>query len=84
MTARRPLTDRQYTIIERLSRPAPPTQAELADELGISPQTLKNHLYVAYRTLGVATLGGAVRALGLRSPVRLSKRHGTEEVAAGR
>ena len=67
---RHQITDRQFMIIERLSRPAAPTQTALADELGISVQTLKNHLYVAYRTLGVETLAGAVRVLRLRPPVR--------------
>jgi DNA-binding NarL/FixJ family response regulator len=63
------ITDRQYGIIERLSRPNAPTQQALADELGISVQTLKNSLYVAYRTLGVETLAGAVRKLGLKDTV---------------
>jgi DNA-binding NarL/FixJ family response regulator len=73
LSARKPrpaITDRQYAIIERLSRPNAPTQQQLADELGIGVQTLKNSLYVAYRSLGVETLAGAVRKLRLRPPVR--------------
>lgn len=67
--ARRRLTARQREIIDRLSRPGA-TQAAVADDLGISVQTVKNHLTLAYRTLGVRSFGQAVRVVHRRTGVR--------------
>ncbi len=63
VSQRRQVTPRQRELIDRLTAPHPPTQAELAEELGIAESTLRAHLQAAYRTLGVRTLGGAARAL---------------------
>jgi DNA-binding CsgD family transcriptional regulator len=41
---------------------------EIAGELGIAENTVKNHLYSAYRKLGVTNRTGAVRMLGDHSP----------------
>jgi DNA-binding NarL/FixJ family response regulator len=57
----RPLTRRQREIIDLLTLPGA-TQQSVADVLGISVQTIKNHLTVAYRTLGVRSLAQAARA----------------------
>lgn len=58
------LTERQREIIELLSRPgARRSVTSVATELGISVQTAKNHLTSAYRTLGVYSLGQAVRVI---------------------
>jgi DNA-binding NarL/FixJ family response regulator len=65
----RDVTDRQREIIERLTRPGE-TQQAVADDLGISVQTVKNHLQAAYRTLGVRSIGQAARVLEERTFVR--------------
>lgn len=59
------LTDRQRQIIDLLSEPGA-SQASVAASLGIEVQTVKNHLHLAYRTLGVRTLAQAVRMLSKR------------------
>lgn len=56
------LTPRQRELILRCSEPGA-TQEAVAEELGIAASTVKNTLYVAYRTLGVRTLAQAVRVL---------------------
>lgn len=71
MTAR-PITPRQLEIIDLLQEPGA-TQQSVADELGISAQTIKNHLTLAYRTLGVRSIAQAARAIRQRRkspPVR--------------
>ncbi len=70
MTRARRLTARQLEVLEHMTRPGA-TTASVADELDISVQTVKNHLQVAYRTLGVASLAQATRAIHhqLRTPV---------------
>ena len=60
MAERRPLTRRQREIIELLTLPGA-TQQSVADTLGIAHQTVRNHLAMAYRTLGVRSLQGAKR-----------------------
>jgi DNA-binding NarL/FixJ family response regulator len=65
----RRLTPRQLEIIDLLSRPGA-RQASVAEQLGISPQTVKNHLALAYRTLDVRSLAQAVRIVHNRSGVR--------------
>jgi DNA-binding NarL/FixJ family response regulator len=58
------LTGRQRLIIDMMSRPGSrPSVFTVAAELDIAPQTVKNHLQSAYRTLGVHTLGQAVRVI---------------------
>ena len=64
----RPVTHRQREIIDLLQEPGA-TQQTVADELGISSQTVKNHLTMAYRTLGVRSLAQAVRAMRKRTRV---------------
>lgn len=56
-----PLTARQADIIDRLTEPGA-TQQSVADELGISISTVKNHLTLAYSKLGVRTIAQAARA----------------------
>lgn len=68
MTRSPRLTPRQLEIIDRLSRPGA-TQATVAEELGISSQTVKNHLTMVYRTLGVRSFGQAVRIVRNRTAV---------------
>ena len=68
MIAARRLTARQQDIIERLTVPGA-TQQSVADELGISAQTVKNHLALAYSRLGVRSIGQAVTAMRKRPPV---------------
>lgn len=63
------VTARQREIIDLLQEPGA-RQASVAEDLGISLQTLKNHLRLAYRALGVRTLAQAARALRRRSSVR--------------
>lgn len=65
---RRRLTARQLEIVDLLTRPGA-TQAAVAEELGISEQTVKNHLQTVYDRLDVTSLAQAVRALRLRTPV---------------
>lgn len=70
-TPRRRPTARQLEIVELLSRPGA-TQASVAAALGISEDTVKNHLQALYIRLGVTSFGGAVRVLGRslnRTPV---------------
>lgn len=64
------LTPRQLEVLDRLSRPGA-TQASVAEDLGISVQTVKNHLTIAYRTLGVRSLGQAVRTVIARNRSRV-------------
>jgi len=68
MMAAHPLTDRQAAIIDLLTEPGA-TQQTVADELGISVQTVKNHLTLAYSRLGVRSLAQAARAKRKRPPV---------------
>lgn len=68
MSARQ-VTVRQRAILDLLQEPGA-TQRTVADQLGISVQTVKNHLQTVYRTLGVRSLAQAVRAMRKRSPVR--------------
>lgn len=63
--ARRRITARQLEIVERLSRPGA-TQSAVAEELGISEQTIKSHLQTVYDRLGVQSFAQAVRALATR------------------
>lgn len=63
-----PLTARQVDIIDRLTEPGA-TQQSVADELGISISTVKNHLTLAYRTLGVRSIAQAARAKRKRTAV---------------
>lgn len=56
-----PLTARQVEIIDRLTIPGA-TQQSVADDLGISIQTVKNHLTLAYARLGVRSVAQAARA----------------------
>ena len=67
MTATRRLTTRQIEILDLLSVPGA-TQASVADELGISPQTVKNHLTMVYRTMGVRSFGQAIRMHRKQTP----------------
>ena len=53
------LTTRQLEVLAHLSRPGA-TQRSVADDLGISTQTVKNHLQVVYRVLGVRTAAQAI------------------------
>lgn len=64
MSPRR-LTLRQRQIVSALVEPGA-TQATVAERLGISEQTLKNHLQVAYRAYGVRSLAQLVAAMGKR------------------
>lgn len=64
----RQLTARQAEIIDRLTMPGA-TQQVVADELGISVQTVKNHLTLAYAKLGVRSVAQAARAKRKRTPV---------------
>lgn len=68
---RRRLTARQLEILEHLSRPHA-TQARVAAELGISEQTIKNHLQSVYDRLDVRSLAQAIRVVRhqLRTRVR--------------
>lgn len=63
-----PLTTRQVEIIDLLTMPGA-TQQSVANDLGISISTIKNHLTLAYRTLGVRSIAQAARAMRKRSPV---------------
>lgn len=67
-TRRRALTARQLEIVELLTRPGA-TQAAVAEQLGISEDTIKKHLQTVYDRLDVRTLAQAVRVLRLRTPV---------------
>lgn len=58
----RSLTARQRQIIDLLTRPGA-TYRTVADTLGIEPSTIRNHLQLAYRTLGVRSVAQAARAL---------------------
>jgi DNA-binding NarL/FixJ family response regulator len=51
------LTDREQEILQLLTRGL--GNAEIASELGVSPNTVKNHLYSIYRKLGVTSRGQA-------------------------
>lgn len=64
----REITDRQREIIELLTEPGA-RQQSVADALGIEVSTVKNHLAMAYRTLGVRSLAQAARALRERTNV---------------
>jgi len=68
---RRRLTARQLEIIDHLSRPHA-TQASVAEDLGLSESTIKNHLQAIYDRLDVRSLAQAVRVVrrALRTPVR--------------
>jgi DNA-binding CsgD family transcriptional regulator len=57
-----PLTPRQAQILARLATGM--TMREIAAELGISVSTVKNHLAVIYRTLGVHNSAGAFTKMG--------------------
>lgn len=58
------LTERQRLILDLMTRPGRrPSTGLVAAELGLAEQTVKNHLSDAYRTLGVHTLGQAMRAI---------------------
>jgi DNA-binding CsgD family transcriptional regulator/GAF domain-containing protein len=52
------LTTQQRTVLRSLARGAP--NRAIADELGISPKTLQNHLTTIYRKLGVSSRGQAI------------------------
>jgi DNA-binding CsgD family transcriptional regulator len=61
------LTPREREILGRVAQGG--TNAEIAWQLGISPETVRKHLENAYGTLGVHTRTGAVAALfGLVGP----------------
>ena len=64
----RDVTRRQRQIIELLERPGATAQG-VADDLGLNVQTVRNHLVLAYRTLGVRSLAQAARALRERTGV---------------
>jgi DNA-binding NarL/FixJ family response regulator len=51
------LTDREQEILQLLTRGL--GNAQIASELGVSPNTVKNHLYSIYRKLGVTSRGQA-------------------------
>ncbi|HEX5365712.1 MAG TPA: helix-turn-helix transcriptional regulator, partial [Acidimicrobiales bacterium] len=53
-----PLTERELAVLALLPTQLP--NGEVADRLGISPNTLKTHLEHVYRKLGVARRGEAV------------------------
>ena len=55
-------TRRQLEVVELLSRPGA-TQATVSEALGISEQTVKNHLQTVYDRLDVRSLAQAVRLL---------------------
>jgi DNA-binding CsgD family transcriptional regulator len=58
----RPPTDRQLRVLFASKRLR--SQKAAARELGISYQTVKNHLQSLYRRLGVDCIDGALAALG--------------------
>ena len=51
------LTEREHEILALLTTGL--GNAEIATELGVSPNTVKNHLYSIYRKLGVTSRGQA-------------------------
>ena len=65
----RRLTPRQLEIVDLLTRPGA-TQQVVADQLGISVQSVKNQLTLVYRTLGVTSIGQAARRIYGRTPIR--------------
>jgi DNA-binding NarL/FixJ family response regulator len=59
------VTRREAEVLDRLANGR--SNAEIAEELYLSPKTVKNHLHNAYAKLGVATRAEAI-ALWLRGP----------------
>lgn len=59
---RRPLTPREELVLRR--RALGRTNLEVAEDLGITEQTAKNHAVSAYRKLGALCLVDALRELG--------------------
>jgi DNA-binding CsgD family transcriptional regulator len=55
------LTSREWDVVELLLRGA--TTAEIADELGVAPVTVRRHLGSVERKLGVATRAEVVELL---------------------
>lgn len=64
----RHLTDRQRDVLRMAATGM--THADLARALGVSEQTVKNHLTTAYRTLEVRNQTQAFVALGWLKPPR--------------
>jgi DNA-binding NarL/FixJ family response regulator len=55
------LTDRERAILARLARGA--STREIADDLYVSPSTVRNHYAAIYNKLGVANRGALLAAL---------------------
>lgn len=60
------LTKRQHRTLVVMVRGQ--RNKEAAYELGVSEQTVKNHLFAVYQVLGVNSLTGAYYALGWLKP----------------
>jgi DNA-binding NarL/FixJ family response regulator len=74
------LTPRQREVLAAYLRTG--SYHGAARELGLTRQTVANHLHEAYRRLGVRSLLGALRALPPGDELRLAFVAGLQEVPA--
>lgn len=66
-----PLTPQERQILARLANDM--NRDEVAEELGISPLTVRSHLQTAYRRLRVKTLVGALIKMGWLHPPEIEE-----------
>lgn len=59
-----PLTPRQLEVLARLAGPGAPSRREVANAMGVTEHTIKNHISNAFARLGVESLVGAWQKLG--------------------
>ena len=80
-SARQPLTERERDVLRFL--PSRLTVSEIADELYVSVNTLKFHLKVIYRKLGVGSRAEAAELARWMAQVRCARPRGRAPLDAG-